>query len=288
MGRGMMELRAGCEVYTRDTPYSAWRALLRQLLGVASDASEQVVADRLRAEIETEHPDLLPWLSLIGIVVDVEIPPSTEVAQLAEASRAAKLHEVVLRALSRALVVPTIVEVEQAHLMDAASAALFRALALELESSAWVVLVTRRDVDGGLVFNDCPHHRIELGPLAHEDVLELAASTLDAAHLPPHVVELAVERSGGARSSSSTFSRPPAPVTPTACPTASKRPRWPASTRSTGPTAQSSAVRPSLARHSIRATCRTCLLRTYSCPILGSGTGCRRCSSRTATGKCAS
>ena len=27
-------LRAGCEVYTRDTPYSAWRGLLRQLLGV--------------------------------------------------------------------------------------------------------------------------------------------------------------------------------------------------------------------------------------------------------------
>jgi len=197
MGRGMMELRGGCEVYTRDTPYSAWRGLLRQLLGVASDAPEQVVADRLRAEIETEQPDLLPWLSLIGIVVDVEIPPSTEVEQLAEASRASKLHEAVLRALSRALVVPTIVEVEQAHLMDAASAALFRALALELESSAWVVLITRRDVAGGLVLTDRPHRRIELGPLSREDGHALAVATLDAAHLPPHVVELAVERSGG-------------------------------------------------------------------------------------------
>ena len=56
MGRGMAELRAGCEVYTRDTPYSAWRGLLRQLLGVASDAPEQVVADRLRAEIEANTP----------------------------------------------------------------------------------------------------------------------------------------------------------------------------------------------------------------------------------------
>jgi len=196
-GAGMTQLRAGCEVYTRDTPYSAWRGLLRQLLGVDSDATEGVVADRLRAEIEAEHPDLLPWLSLIAIVLDVEIPASTEVEQLAEASRAAKLHEVVLRALGRALVVPTIVEVEQAHLMDAASAALFQTLALELESSAWVVLVTRRDVPGGLVLTDHPHERIELGPLSPEDVRALSASTVDAAHLPPHVVELAVERSGG-------------------------------------------------------------------------------------------
>jgi tetratricopeptide (TPR) repeat protein len=197
MGRGMTELRAGCEVYTRDTPYSPWRRLFRQLLGVASDAPEQVVADWLRAEIEAEHPDLLPWLSLIAIVLDVEIPSSTEVAQLAEASRAAKLHEVVLRALSRALVVPTIVEIEQAHLMDAASAALLQALAVELESSAWVVLITRRDAEGGLVLTDCPHERIELGPLSREDAGALSASTVDAAHLPPHVVELAIERSGG-------------------------------------------------------------------------------------------
>jgi class 3 adenylate cyclase/tetratricopeptide (TPR) repeat protein len=197
LGAGMTELRAGCEVYTRDTPYSAWRALLRQLLGVDSDAPDRVVADRLRAEIEAEHPDLLPWLSLIAIAADVDIPASTQVEQLAEASRAAKLHEVVLRALGRALVVPTIVQIEQAHLMDAASAALFRALALELESSAWVVLVTRRDVEGGLALTDRPHQRIDLGPLAPEDANALAASTLDATHLPPHVVELAVERSGG-------------------------------------------------------------------------------------------
>jgi len=197
IGAGMTELHVGCEVYTRDTPYSVWRGLLCQLLGVGSDAPEQVVAERLRAEIQAEHPDLIPWLSLIAIVLDVEIPPSREVEQLAETSRAAKLHEVVLRALGRVLVVPTIVQVEQAHLMDAASAALFQALSLELESSAWVVLVTRRDVPGGLVLTSRPHERIELGPLTREDTQALATSTLEAEHLPPHVVELAVERSGG-------------------------------------------------------------------------------------------
>ena len=197
IAKGMRELRAGCEVYTRDTPYSAWRGLSRRLLGLDLEAPERAVAARLHAVIEAEHPELLPWLSLIGMVVDVEIPPSTEVEQLAEASRAAKLQEVVLRALARALVVPTVFQIEQAHLMDAASAALLQALALELESSAWVVLVSRRDVDGGLVLTDRLHERIELGPLTPEDARVLAASTLDATHLPPHVVELAAERSGG-------------------------------------------------------------------------------------------
>ncbi len=197
IGSGMVLLSAGCEVYTRDTPYSAWGGLLRQLLDVDADAPEDVVLSRLRAEIEITQPELLPWLSLIAIVLDVEVPPSTEVEQLAEASRAGKLHEVVLRFLGRALVVPTIVQIEQVHLMDAASAALLRALALEVESSAWLVLITRRDVQGGLVLADDSHHRIELGPLSPEEAHALAASTLDAAHLPPHVVELAVERSGG-------------------------------------------------------------------------------------------
>ncbi len=196
-GRGMSHFRAGCEVFTRDTPYSVWRGLLRQLLGVASEVPESLVLSRLRAEVRVNHPDLLPWLSLIAIVLDVEAAPSIEVEQLAPETEAAKLQEVVLSFLSRAMVMPTIVEIEQAHLMDAASADLLRALALELESSAWVVLVTRRDVPGGLELTDRPHACINLPPLTGEDALALAHGTPEATQLPPHVVELAVARSGG-------------------------------------------------------------------------------------------
>ncbi len=196
-GRGRSHFRVGCEVYMRETPYSVWRGLLRQLLGVAAEVPESVVLSRLRGEVKANHPDLLPWLSLIAIVLDVEVPTSIEVERLAPEMEAAKLQEVVLKFLSRAMVMPTIVEVEQVHLMDAASADLFRALALELESSAWVVLVTRRDVQGGLDLADRPHARIDLPPLTGEDTLALAHGTPEAAQLPPHVVELAVARSGG-------------------------------------------------------------------------------------------
>jgi class 3 adenylate cyclase/tetratricopeptide (TPR) repeat protein len=197
LGEGMVVLRSTCEVVTRETPYFVWRDLLRQLLGVEWDDPEPRVLQRLTNELRRDQPDLLPWLPLLAIAIDLQAPSTPEVDQLAPEARAGRLREVVLRFLGRALVVPTIVEVEHAHLMDAASVALFEALAGELDSTSWMVLVTRRDSVGGLVLPDHPHRRIELGPLAAEDVQALALATSEAARVPPHVLELAVERSGG-------------------------------------------------------------------------------------------
>ena len=197
LGHGMRVLHTTCEVVTRETPYFAWRELLRQLLGVERDESEEQVRERLEAEIERGNQDLMPWLPLIAIVVDVAVPATTEVDQLAAEARATKLREVVLAFLGRALVVPTIVEVEHAHLLDAASGALFEALTHELDSSSWLVFVTRREDAGGLTLADYDHHRIELTALSSEDAHALALATPEASQVPPHVLELAVERSGG-------------------------------------------------------------------------------------------
>jgi class 3 adenylate cyclase/tetratricopeptide (TPR) repeat protein len=197
LGHGMRVLHTTCEVVTRETPYFAWRELLRQLLGAERDESEEQVRERLEAEIERGNQDLMPWLPLIAIVVDVAVPATTEVDQLAAEARATKLREVVLAFLGRALVVPTIVEVEHAHLLDAASGALFEALTHELDSSSWLVLVTRREDAGGLTLADYDHHRIELTALSSEDAHALALATPEASQVPPHVLELAVERSGG-------------------------------------------------------------------------------------------
>jgi hypothetical protein len=155
------------------------------------------VRERLEAEVRISQADLMPWLPLIAIVVDVPVPSTTEVEQLAPDARASKLREVVLGFLTRSLVVPTIVEVEHAHLMDAASVGLFEALTRELESSSWVVLVTRRDQAGGLALADDTYPRLELTALCPEDAQALALLTPEASRLPPHVLELAVERSGG-------------------------------------------------------------------------------------------
>jgi class 3 adenylate cyclase/tetratricopeptide (TPR) repeat protein len=197
LARGMNVLRATCEVYSRETPYAVWRDLLLQLLDLGWDDPPEVVLTRLEEEIAFLDRDLLPWLGLIAIVLDVPAPPSREMQQLAKGSTSAKLREVVVRFLGRALVIPTLVEIEHVHLMDAASVALFEALAGEVESSSWLVLATRRDIAGGLALTGPPPGRIELGPLSPEDARALAMATNEATQLPPHVVDLAVERSGG-------------------------------------------------------------------------------------------
>jgi class 3 adenylate cyclase/tetratricopeptide (TPR) repeat protein len=197
LGHSMTVLHSTCEVASRELPYFPWRELLRQLLQLDWDDPVERVRERLEAEVRRSQPELMPWLPLIAIVVDVEVPSTTEVEQLAADARASKLREVVLRFLSEALVVPTIVEVEHAHLMDAASAALFEALAGELASSSWLVLITRQETSGGLTGPSDGHDRIELSPLTRDEVLTLAQATPEATQVPPHVLELAVDRSGG-------------------------------------------------------------------------------------------
>ena len=118
-------------------------------------------------------------------MLDAPAPASEEVRQLAPDARSGKLQEVVLRFLSRSLVVPTLVEIEHVHLMDAASIGLFEALARELESSAWVVVVTRRDVEGGLMLDREDDRRIELGPLSPDDARSLALATPEASSAAP-------------------------------------------------------------------------------------------------------
>jgi class 3 adenylate cyclase/tetratricopeptide (TPR) repeat protein len=193
----MRFVHATCEAFTRDVPYVGWRDPLRQLLGVGWNDPSDVVAARLREVVEREQPELLQWLPLVGIAIDAEVPTTAEVEDLAEEFRTAKLHEVVLRFLAPALQVPTLVQIEHAHLMDEASAGLLHALANGLASTSWVVIVTRRDIPDGFVAGPEDGVRLELGPLAREATLALAEASPEAHRLPPHVLELAVERSGG-------------------------------------------------------------------------------------------
>jgi len=191
---GVRVLHATCEPYTQATPYATWRELLRQLLGVAGDA----VLARLRETLERDDPSLLPWLPLLGDVLDVEAPASPSVDQLAPEFRAARLREVVLRFMRRQLPAWALIEIADAHLMDAASAELVAALAHELPLLPWLVVVSRRDREGGFTATPGEHVlRLELEPLGPGDSLALAEAVTESAPLPPHIVKLAAERSGG-------------------------------------------------------------------------------------------
>ena len=194
----MQFVHSACEPYTQGVPYVAWRDPLRQLLGLRWDDTPAAVLEHLRAKLTHSRPDLLPWLPLLSIAADGEPISSPEVEALSPEAHTRVLHESVLDFLGPALAVPTLIHIEHAHLMDAASGALIVTLCDALKSAPWLVLVTRRESVDGFV---APDHgavtHLELGPLSREDSLRLAESTPAAHVVPPHMLELAVERSGG-------------------------------------------------------------------------------------------
>ncbi len=194
--RGMRFVHTTCEAYTRDSPYSGASDTLRQLLGIRADEPEEAVLARLRTELERRRPSLAPWLPLLAIAFGASAPSTPEVEQLAPDVRAAKLRETVMVFMEPDLSAPTLIQVEHAHLMDAASAAMLAALARELDSTAWLVAITRRDVPGGFHYDDL-HLRLELAPLSLPETMVLAEATPEAHRLPPHVLQLAVQRSAG-------------------------------------------------------------------------------------------
>lgn len=194
----LTRLRVICEADTSSTPYIAWREILRPLIGAAWEAPDAEVVARLETQVRDLCPELLPWLPLLAIPFGAGAAPTPEVAELAPAFRAARLHEVVLAFLRARLSEPTLLEVEDAHHMDVASADLFAALVDALGGMRWLVVCARRDGVGGFTARPGPAVlRIDVPELPPGDAMALAAAVTDAAPVPPHVLQLAVDRSGG-------------------------------------------------------------------------------------------
>jgi class 3 adenylate cyclase/tetratricopeptide (TPR) repeat protein len=197
IGNGMRFVHATCEAYTEDLPYSTSRDVLRQLLKLDLDDPDEPVVKHLRERLEKSQPELLAWLPLLAVAVGAESAATVEVKELSAELRTPKLHDVVLRFLESEFRAPTMIQIEHAHLMDEASAELLEALAGQLDASSWAVIVTRRDIRRGFVAPESEAAHLELGPLPPEAALALAEQTPEAHLVPPHLLELAVERSGG-------------------------------------------------------------------------------------------
>jgi len=126
---------------------------------------------------------------------------------LAERNRRGRLHEVVGTFLEAALPGPALIEIENAHHMDEASAELLASLVPRLEGRRWLVLVARRPGGAGFVapVQDEPAAgdaaplvtRVELKPLAQADALRMAQLATQSNPVPAHALEVVAQRSGG-------------------------------------------------------------------------------------------
>jgi len=195
---GFQKLRATCEAYTASIPYVLWRELLREMLEFGRETPEADVMERVRAEVAARVPALAPWLPLLGAVFDVEFEPTPEVELLADANRRTKLHETVAAFLESMVPDKLLVEIDDAHHMDRASAELLAHLTAGLAPKPWLFAVARRPISTGFEAAETPEMvRIDLKPIAPQDALRLAQLATVQSPLPPHVLDVVAQRSGG-------------------------------------------------------------------------------------------
>jgi class 3 adenylate cyclase/tetratricopeptide (TPR) repeat protein len=188
-------LHCDCERTGAGSPYTPVRRLLHQVLGTNSSMDPATLANCLQDCVTTAAPELRPWVSLLGVVLDVTIPPSPEVAELEEQHRAERVPELVADLLERMVPTPVMLVVEDSYLADPASEGVLTAIARREQQQPWLLFVTRDDRPTGWI--PAATGRIELGPLDMTSSIELAEMATPDRPLPPAIAEELAVRSGG-------------------------------------------------------------------------------------------
>jgi class 3 adenylate cyclase len=91
-----MQLFTVCERYDSSTPYFTVRKLLRGLLALPAEGSDEDLTAPFMAAMERSAPELLAWTPLIGMAIAVPVPETRESQELEEEFRRTKLAEVVI------------------------------------------------------------------------------------------------------------------------------------------------------------------------------------------------
>jgi class 3 adenylate cyclase/tetratricopeptide (TPR) repeat protein len=188
-------LRCDCERTGAAAPYTPVRRLLHHVLGTSSAMDPNAVARCLQDCVTAAAPELAPWVSLLGVVLDISIPPSSEVAELEEQHRAERVPELYADLLERMVQTPVILVVEDSYLADSASEGVLAAVARRAQQQPWLLFVTRDDRPTG--WTPTATGRIELGPLDMTSSIELAEMATPERPLPPAIAEELAVRSGG-------------------------------------------------------------------------------------------
>jgi class 3 adenylate cyclase/tetratricopeptide (TPR) repeat protein len=193
----LLTVTAACAQYEASTPYFAFRGLLRSLLELPQNGAAPA---RLRERIEELDPELVPWLPLVALPLDVPVEPTQEVEELQPAFRRARLHGVVEAVLAKVISGPTLLVIEDVHWMDDASADLLRHLGGQVSTKPWLLCATRRPVEGGFSAAEgvppIPAMTIQLQPLDADAAQELIGAAA-AQGMLQHEASAIAARAGG-------------------------------------------------------------------------------------------
>lgn len=194
---GFTQLATAAEQYASSVPFSAWRDVLRQLAGITPNRSREEAGAQLAPWVVAVMPELTPWLPLLAIPFDADVPATAEVEALDPGDAHERLHGSVVSFLERVLMMPTLIVVEDAHWLDDASRSLLRRLAAGTAPRPWLVCVTTRPSGARLVGDGGPGDRIELQSLTSEAAEALALAVAQEHALSTEAVSSLADRSGG-------------------------------------------------------------------------------------------
>ena len=179
------------------TPYGAARGLLSRALRIAGVRDRAVAARRVQELVLRVAPELTPRLPLLGAVLDLDLADEEGlVGALEEQFRTEAVHELVVDLLASLGDAPTLLLVEDTHLLDPASSGILGRIAAESRRRRWLVVVTRREAETGWRPENADL-TLELGPLALDSARLLADVASPDHPLPPATAEALTRRAGG-------------------------------------------------------------------------------------------
>jgi class 3 adenylate cyclase/tetratricopeptide (TPR) repeat protein len=197
---GMTVVTTACEQYEAATAYFSFRHLLRDLLEVSFNGKPSANSELLQERLQPVAPELLPWIPLVALALDVSVSSTREVEELQPAFRRARLKGVVETLLRTLLPGPTLLVFEDVHWMDEASGDLLRHLAERVPQLPWLICTTRRPGEEGFLAAQgvppVPAMTIRLEPLSAEAARALVQAASEAV-LPDRDLEAITERASG-------------------------------------------------------------------------------------------
>ncbi len=195
---GFSQLVARCDQYGMSVPYQPFRSLLRPLAGITETETAAEAGSRLKPWIEAVMPDFAPWLPLLAIPFDAEVPMTPETEEIEPSFRRERVFKTVEDFLLRVLVMPTLIVFEDTHWIDDASHSVLLHLVRSAEPRPWLLAITRRPQ--GLPFVDEPgngHRLLELSALREEETARLALASAGEVALSEELLGEVSARSGG-------------------------------------------------------------------------------------------
>ncbi len=191
-------LGIACDPYEATSPYAAVWWLLHDVLAQPPTAESEVVADALAQAVAWHTPELEPWLPFLGVPLDLDLPPTPEVAAIAPEFVPDKVREVTATFLNAVLPPSVVVIIEDAHWIDDASSLVLDQIIRAIPERPALVCLTRRVDAAGYHLVDRSHTRsMLLEPLSTEDATRALIAATDDSPLRAEDIALLAERAAG-------------------------------------------------------------------------------------------